>query len=100
MDKAKIERLIVLAEECAEVQQVISKIIRHGEFSSHPKSPDITNRDLLESEIRDLFLAVHLLDQEGDIDVERIGEVMEDKVSVDEYLKRKNKYLHFNIIKE
>lgn len=95
MDKAKIERLALLMEECAEVQQVIGKILRHGEFSTHPDTPNITNRDLLEQELCDLVGAMHLCNQEGDINVDRAAAYGDE-----EYLKRKNKYLHFNEIKE
>ena len=94
MKPSKLERLIILMEECAEVQQVISKIIRHGEHSFHPNSPDVTNKTLLENELRDLISAIVLLDQENDINIDRIENGVDE-----EYIKRKNKYLHFNSIK-
>lgn len=51
---AEAERLAMLAEECAEVIQIIGKILRHGYESHHPETPDITNRDLLGNELIDL----------------------------------------------
>jgi len=51
---AEAERLAMLAEECAEVIQVVGKILRHGYESYHPETPDITNRELLGKELSDL----------------------------------------------
>jgi hypothetical protein len=51
---AEAERLEMLAEEAAEVVQVAMKILRHGYASYHPDSPSVTNRMLLEDELRDL----------------------------------------------
>jgi hypothetical protein len=63
---AQAERLAMLAEEAAEVIQVIGKILRHGYDSSHPDRPHITNRELLQRELTD-FAAVenqiHALDR-------------------------------------
>ena len=51
---AEAERLAMLAEECAEVIQVIGKILRHGYESHHPETTGVTNRDLLNAEINDI----------------------------------------------
>lgn len=49
---AEAERLAILAEECAEVIQVVGKILRHGYDSHNPDEPDDgTNRDQLECEL-------------------------------------------------
>lgn len=48
------ERLAMLAEECAEVIQVVGKILRHGYSSYHPLTPYVFNRELLRKEITDL----------------------------------------------
>lgn len=51
---AEAERLAMLAEEAAEVIQIVGKILRHGYDSYHPETPDVTNRDLLGQELIDL----------------------------------------------
>lgn len=57
---AEAERLAMLAEEAAEVNQIAMKILRHGYESFHPDDPQrVTNRRLLEKELLDTF-AVHL----------------------------------------
>lgn len=43
----------MLAEEAAEVIQVVGKILRHGYDNHHPDSPDVTNRELLRKELVD-----------------------------------------------
>lgn len=53
------ERLAMLAEEAAEVVQLVGKILRHGYESYHPKDPAKTsNRRLLHGELTDM-IAVH-----------------------------------------
>lgn len=52
----EIEALALLAEECGEVIQIIGKIFRHGLDSNWLDNP--TNRELLETEIGDVLLAV------------------------------------------
>lgn len=59
---AQAERLAMLAEECAEVIQVVGKILRHGYESHHPERPCETNRDLLTHELSDLFAVVEMMD--------------------------------------
>jgi hypothetical protein len=54
LSASEAERLEMLAEEAAEVVQVCMKILRHGYASYHPNSPEVTNRMLLEDELRDL----------------------------------------------
>lgn len=52
---AQAERLAMLAEECAEVIQVVGKILRHGYDNYHPENRTFSNRDLLHQELTDLF---------------------------------------------
>lgn len=52
LSPAQSELLACLAEECAEVIQVVGKILRHGYDSTHPVNetgPD--NREMLECEL-------------------------------------------------
>ena len=51
---AETERLAMLAEECAEVIQIVGKILRHGYESHHPDTPDVSNRFLLRRELLDV----------------------------------------------
>lgn len=54
LTEQETELLAILAEECAEVIQIIGKILRHGLNSYDPTTPlvpFITNRDLLEKEL-------------------------------------------------
>lgn len=50
---AQAELLAMLAEEAAEVIQVIGKVLRHGYDNHHPDMPQVTNRELLRREIID-----------------------------------------------
>lgn len=70
LTRAELERLAILAEECAEVIRVVNKIIRHGYSSHHPADPDkISNRFLLETEIGHVEYIVNLM-KAHDISVE------------------------------
>jgi NTP pyrophosphatase (non-canonical NTP hydrolase) len=52
---AEDERLAMLAEECGEVIQIVSKIQRHGYDSWHPDDPlKTTNRAMLRKEVTDI----------------------------------------------
>lgn len=56
------ELLIVLAEECAEVQQAVANYLRHGGDCYNPDDPkQETNRATLHRELGDLFAALRLL---------------------------------------
>ena len=72
---AEAERLAMLAEEAAEVIQVVGKILRHGYASWHPDNPQLDNRALLMNELAD-FNAVQLL-MECSGDVFRTGDEIE-----------------------
>ncbi len=74
MTEAEKERLVMLAEECAEVIQVVGKILRHGYESYHPNDPRrVTNRDLLINELRDIEGVMFGMSLNGDIKPPRIG---------------------------
>lgn len=93
MSKAELERLAILVEECAEIQQIAMKIIRHGYESYHPEDISKTsNRKLLSNELGDLVFAMALMFTNKDIKEEDVQEAKWDKKH------RIQKYLHFNII--
>jgi hypothetical protein len=74
LSKAEIERLVILAEECAEVQKAAMKILRHGYESWHPAEVGHTNREALAEEIGHLRSAYYRLINVGDIDHHKILE--------------------------
>lgn len=65
---AEAERLALLVEECAEVQQIAMKILRHGYESYNPTIPNSpTNRDDIQKEIGHLQFAIELMVDKDDI---------------------------------
>lgn len=82
------EALALVAEECAEVQQIICKILRHGLWSHRPKNPGISNQDELQKEVGDLMAALRVAE------VQRLlewGRVIQNRNAK---LRRVQKYLH------
>ena len=88
ISKEELERLAIVAEECAEVIQIINKIIRHGYENYHPNNPDVTNRELLGKELSDLIAVATLL---TDTEVLEITDIPTT-------LRKKQKYLHYQDI--
>lgn len=59
---AETERLAILVEECAEVQAIACKVLRHGYSSFNPTLKDSrTNRGELSREIGHLMNAVKMM---------------------------------------
>lgn len=89
LSPAEIERLALLMEECAEVQHVIGKILRHGYRSYNPNDERGTpNRELLETELGHVRAAMQLMIREDDVSPSRIGRAFTDKTM------RLAQYLH------
>ncbi len=65
---AEAERLAMLAEEAAEVIQIVGKILRHGYESHHPDDGGIDNRGLLNKELLDFIAVSSAMVNYGDID--------------------------------
>lgn len=60
------ENLFVIAsEECAEIQQVISKALRFGSDSHHPDRPYITNAEEIMTEYYQLCAVLDILKEQG-----------------------------------
>lgn len=94
---AQAERLAMLAEECAEVVQVVGKILRHGYDSYHPN--DLTpvaaggktellpkmgardNRRLLSDELTDLEAIVEMMFATCDLTHPRTGSAISEAIS-------------------
>lgn len=47
-----------LIEECAELIQILIKARRFGWGGSHPDTPHLTNREMVEFEINDVEVAI------------------------------------------
>ena len=88
---AELERLSLLVEECAEVQQIAMKIMRHGYDFHHPERSGTTNRNELEGELGDLMMAMDFVASRGDVDGKAVTKAMQDKYS------RVWKWLHHNV---
>lgn len=83
---AERERLVLLMEECAEVIQIASKVLRHGYESHHPHGGP-TNRAELEKEMGDVRYSMIMLCVAGDTNKSQIHQYAYDKAqSVQQYL--------------
>jgi len=92
MEDRKKELLQILSEECSEVSQAVSKILRFGEESFNPKDrkkvPNIRN---LEAELGDILGVFKLLFEEGHLDGENVMKCAEDKIKkLEKYMTNKN----------
>jgi NTP pyrophosphatase (non-canonical NTP hydrolase) len=92
LNEAEIERLVMLAEECSEVIQIVSKILRHGYHSKWPENTGPTTRQRLEQEIGDVVFCVSFMAHRGDVDANAM------EIRTVEKSKTVNQYMHHNII--
>ena len=72
LTEAELERLAILIEECGEVIQAGTKILRHGYESNNRGKLTETNRQALQREIGDLFHAFTRMEVAGDLNREAI----------------------------
>ncbi len=73
LDHAEAERLAILNEECAEVCQAISKVLRHGYHSLDPTNHGHGgNRRDLETECGQVIAIINLMMDRGDLDTSRV----------------------------
>jgi hypothetical protein len=78
--------LLVLAEECAEVQQRITKALRFGLQEVQPEQ-DMTNEQRISYELNDLLASVELLKQRGLLELYPNGDMVElKKLKVRKYM--------------
>jgi NTP pyrophosphatase (non-canonical NTP hydrolase) len=70
-DKIK-ETLVITQEECAEVIQSVSKILRFGFDSSYPFEDSATTRECLEMEVGQLLCMVDILVEQGVLDATNV----------------------------
>jgi len=72
--------LEILAEECAEVIRIKSKIVRFGLDDYHPKNGAV-NRQSLEEEIGHVLFMVYVLVERGILSEDNIDKAIEEKAS-------------------
>ena len=77
-DKIK-ETLVILQEECAEVIQATSKILRFGFDSRYPTEESASTKDCLEMEVGQLLCMIGILVDKGVIDENAMMTAMEHK---------------------
>lgn len=73
LTNAQLERLAKLSEECGEVIQIVSKIIRHGYDSSHPDYKNIPNKALLEKELGDVLAMINMMFNANEINIHSVN---------------------------
>lgn len=76
----EIDALILLAEECSEVQQAASKCLRFGLDDYRPNVPIPTNRQWLASEIGNVLAMVRVIINAGLIDEHDIRAGLKNKI--------------------
>jgi NTP pyrophosphatase (non-canonical NTP hydrolase) len=86
------ERLAYLIEECGEVIQAATKVLRHGFGSRHPYNMDgPTNRQNLETELGHMTFALALVISCDDVNGKRV------EASSSEKANTIRKYLHHHV---
>jgi hypothetical protein len=87
------ERLAILIEECAEVQHIACKILRHGYDFGHPeKQEGVTNRDELTKEVGHLYVILDQIQRHNDISFVNVNKSFTEKIE------NINKWLHHTIV--
>lgn len=75
------ERLAFAAEELAEACQMIGKSLRHGLDSSHRDYGNVSNADLLASELGHVLAAIDLLIANADVSHARVAMARIEKIA-------------------
>lgn len=87
---AESERLALLIEECGEVIQAATKVLRHGWNGRYDN--DETNQEALEREIGDVQAVLHVMEESLDFRPEVAAQAATTKVRK----LKTGKYLHHN----
>lgn len=67
LTKAEIERYAIMAEELAEAQQIVGKILRFGREATHPNDPSRPNHVRLAEELGHVEAMIDMLTENEDI---------------------------------
>lgn len=70
---AEAERLALLIEECGEVIQAATKVLRHGYESVNPLTDGPTNRTMLTSELGHVIHAIDRMTLAADVNVRALN---------------------------
>lgn len=73
------EALIITQEECAEVIQAVSKIMRFGFDSCYPTEDSASTKECLDMEIGQLLCMIGILVDQGVVDEDAMMTAMEAK---------------------
>jgi hypothetical protein len=73
------EALIITQEECAEVVQAVSKVMRFGFDSCYPTEDSASTKECLTMEVGQLLCMVNILIEQGVIDEDAMIAAMEQK---------------------
>jgi NTP pyrophosphatase (non-canonical NTP hydrolase) len=73
------ETLIITQEECAEVIQAVSKVMRFGFDSCYPTEDSASTKECLELEVGQLLCMIGILVEQGILDEESMMTAMEAK---------------------
>lgn len=73
------EALVILAEECCEVGQIVAKILRWGLDSTNQGSLPSSNREELIKEMGDVMAMIQITQEQLGIDGSQISEAVENK---------------------
>lgn len=76
MTPDQVERLVLLADEAAQLAESALKALRHGLRNHHPDSPAVTNADTLRRRMTDVCACYSMLTDHRDT-----GTVLKDEVA-------------------
>jgi NTP pyrophosphatase (non-canonical NTP hydrolase) len=75
------EALVILAEECCEVGQIVAKIHRWGLSSTNNMAMPHTNRDELVKEMGDVLAMIRIVQGELDISDQELARAQQNKLT-------------------
>lgn len=89
LNEAFDERIVLLVEESSEVIQESTKILRFGFDEYHPVTMD-KNQERLHKEVADVLFCVALMVHEGDLELDKLNQFVNEKKRKFEKFTRQN----------